>query len=329
LAFVSGKTMEILRRGEPVVAIGETKLSPSRDYQLYPILEKNQPTTIYGPGASAKSLIADFIAVLVQCNMAGFEDWWPISGNVLYLDWEACAEDHARREAAIKKGLGIEMPDTFNYRPCFQPLSADLPTLQDLVVRHNIVLTIIDSQMAATGYGLDAAQQASIYYNALRSLRCTTLTIDHVTKGEWRGDMESVGPYGSVVKYNRSRSQFEVKKLQYPGENVLRLDLIHRKHNEGRLLKTIGMKVTFENIGIGSDEKLDKIIFEKCETMESDKLRDRLLSALEEGGRTVNSLALDLRTSESSVRATLNRYKEDFRKDGDLWALQVSVTRGI
>jgi len=248
LTHITNKTVEIARRGEPMVPVGKKPETLKVTYQLAPILEKNQPATIYGPGGSAKSYLADFIAVLVQINVAGITDsksyWMPVAGNVLYLDWEASKEDHDRRVWAIKRGLGIDSDETFLYRFCSQPLVSDIHSIQSLVSNNNIDLVIIDSQMAVSGYGTDASQVASQFYNALRSLLCTSLTLDHVSKEDWKNS-DSVGPYGSVVKYNRSRSQFAIKKSQDAGENFIELSLIHRKHNEGKLLKPIGIRIKF------------------------------------------------------------------------------------
>ncbi len=238
LTYITAKIKEVARRGEPPKYIGRKPETIKREYQVWPILEKNQPTTIYGPGGYAKSYLADYIACLVQFNVSGIYGWMPMAGNVLYLDWEASPEDHERRVWAIKQGLGIDTEETFVYRFCHQPLAADLYNIQRLVAENDINLLIVDSQIAAAGHGPDPSQVSSQYYNALRSLHCTTLTTDHVSKSEWgkMTDSDSLGPYGSVVKFNLSRSQFEIKKSQIPGEDYMELALVHRKHNEGRLL---------------------------------------------------------------------------------------------
>ena len=271
--------VEHYRRGEQVVPVGLKPGTMRVEYQLAPILEKGQPTTIYGPGASAKSYLADYIAVLVQLNIAGIPSsdscWLPTAGNVLYLDWEASKADHERRVWAIKQGLDIDSEDVnsiFLYRFCSQPLVSDIPAIQSLVSQYAIDLIIVDSQMAAMGYGPDAAQAASQYYNALRTLRCTSLTVDHVSKEAWKGT-DSIAPYGSVVKYNRSRSQFEIKKSQDTDDNSLELSLIHRKHNEGKLLKPIGIRLLFHENPIG---ELESVTFENCNLAENPELSKTL-----------------------------------------------------
>ncbi|OGN94156.1 MAG: hypothetical protein A2Z75_08375 [Chloroflexi bacterium RBG_13_50_10] len=327
LAYVAGKTIEIARRGEPVKAIGKKPETMKVEYQLFPILERNEPTTIYSPGGYAKSYLAAYIACIVRFGGKGFSNWTPTPGNVLYLDWESSSQDHERRVWAIKQGLGIETEETFSYLFCHQPLAADIHRIQSIIAEGDIALLIIDSQMAAEGYGPHPAQVSSQYYNALRSLHCTSLTLDHVSKAEWGkvADDDSLGPYGSVVKFNRSRSQFEIKKSQTAGEDFMELALIHRKHNEGKLLKPIGIRIDFHSNG---DDELDKVTFKACEISDNpdlskvQSLRDRLAGILAAGTMVLKDLAEAVDKPEATVRSTLYRYKDTFVKVGQEWGLK-------
>jgi len=331
LTFISHKTIETARQGEPVRDVGKKPETMKIEYQLSPILEKNEPTTIYSPGGYAKSYLAAYIACLVQFNCKGITDshgcWTAISGNVLYLDWESCEQDHGRRVWAIKQGLGINTEETFQYRFCHQPLTADIYTIQRIISERKIALLIVDSQMAAEGYGPHPSQVSSQYYNALRSLHCTSLTLDHVNKAEWSKTIEadSLGPYGSVVKFNRSRSQFEIKKSQTAGEDFMELALIHRKHNEGRLLKPIGIRIDFHN---NTDGELEKVTFKACdisdnpELSKAQTLKDRLIGILSGGSMPLNKLARELDKPEGTLRSTLNRHKDTFVNLGREWGLR-------
>ncbi len=306
-------TMEEHRKGEPAVPIGKKPAVMKIEYQLYPILEMNQPTTLYSIGGSGKSYTADLIACLVQLGATGFPGspklWLPTPANVLYLDWEASFQDHERRVWAIKKGLGITTEETFLYRRCFQPLVNDLPAIQRMVSDNKIGLVIIDSQMAASGNGQDPAQQASQYYNALRSLHCTSLTIDHVNKSDWKGNgSESTGPYGSVVKYNRSRSQFELRKSQTVGSGFLELSLIHRKNNDGRLLQPMGIRINFNEDAAGD---LDSVTFTNCEVADNPvppctlSVPEQILAYLKRSSGYVKDIAEAIDKTESHVRKEL------------------------
>ena len=331
LTWITHLTMEIARQSEPPRPVGKKPETMKVEFQLLPILERNQPTTIYSPGGYAKSYLAAYIACLVQFNCKGItylgKDWTPTPGNVLYLDWESSFRDHARRVWAVKQGLGITTEETFEYLFCHQPLIADVRNIQRLVIEKKISLVIIDSQMAASGYGPDASQISSQFYNALRSLQCTTLSLDHVSKAEWGKmlDADSLGPYGSVVKFNRSRSQFEIKKSQTAGEDFIELALIHRKHNEGRLLKPIGIRIEFHN---NPDGELGKVTFKACDMSDNPELskvqtlKDRLTGILAGGSISLKELVETLDKPETTVRATLNRHKDTFVNLGKEWGLR-------
>jgi len=331
LTYVAGKTKEIARQGEPVKDVGKKPETTKIEYQLSPVLERNEPTTIYSPGGYAKSYLAAYIACLVQFNYKGITDfhgcWLPTAGNVLYLDWESSSQDHDRRVWVIKQGLGINTEDTFSYRFCHQPLASDIYNIQGIIAERKIALLIVDSQMAAEGYGPHPSQVSSQYYNALRSLHCTSLTLDHLSKAEWSktADADSLGPYGSVVKFNRSRSQFEIRKSQTPGEDFMELALIHRKHNEGRLLKPIGIRIDFHN-NTGGD--LERVTFKACDMSDNPELskvqtlKDRLTGILAGGSISLKELVETLDKPETTVRSTLNRHKDTFVNLGKEWGLR-------
>ncbi len=318
-------TINDYRKGEPVVEIGGKPETMELAYQLRPIMQKGEPTTIFGPGGSGKSYLADYIAVLVQLNEPGIYNWMPEFTNVLYLDWEAGQIEHERRIWAIKRGLEFaeDKPgDNIFYRFCSQPLADDIAEIQRATLECNAGLVIVDSQVAASGGDPDKAEAASRYYNALRSLRCTTLTIDHVPKNT-EGSKRM--PFGSVFKWNRARSLFEVMQCQEPGENVLELGLYHRKCNEGKLLKPIGITMAFHN---DISEQLEKVTFSETDIRDVPELakglslKDRLISLLREGLMGVSELAEATETTQGTVRTELNRNKDAFVKVGDEWGLK-------
>ena len=322
LTYITAKTMEIVRRGEPIKKIGMKPEQMKLEYTCYPILEKGQPTTIYGQGGNGKSYLAEYIGCLVQFNVCGVHGWLPTAGNVLYLDWESDYEVHTRRTWAIKKGLGIDTSETFLYRYCSQPLVYDIDQIRRLVSENNIELAIIDSQMAASSHVPgDPAVAIAQFYGALRSLRCTTLTIDHQNK---EGEL-----YGSIAKTNRSRSQFELKKAQEPDETFIEVALIHRKHNEGKHLKSIGIKINFIEDNEGH---LEEVKFQDCEVVNIHKLsevastlKDRIINHLASGATTAEDITESLPgTTINGIRVTLTRLKKSghiTRLDNQRWGL--------
>lgn len=321
IKYVCILTIKEYRKGEPVVQVGQEPASMETDYRLYPILEEGEPTTIYGPGGAGKSYLADYIAVLVQMNHPGTANWLPKSGNVLYLDWEASESIHNRRIWAIKKGLGITTNETVFYRFCTQPLAYDIIEIQHQILEHDIGLVIVDSQVAASSGDIERAEVASQYYNALRSLRRTSLTIDHVPKNVESG---KAMPFGSVFKWNRSRSLFELKKYQEPGEDTIELGLYHVKHNEGRLIKPFGIRVEFDYEGkiLQSVRFLATDIQEIPELIKGLSLKARIIGLLKSGEKMeVKEIAEIVEEEQSKVRARLNENKKTFKHFKDGWGL--------
>lgn len=333
LTYITHLTLEDLRKGKPLAHIGLEPPSMKVEYLLRPILQKGLPTTLFAPGGSGKSYIADYIAVLVQCNVTGLDGLWvPESGNVLYLDWESDDIDHKRRVWAIKQGLKLQDVmignETYFYQQMDRPLIDCISIVQQLVIDNMISLVIIDSHMAAQDNGIDQSQVSSRFYNALRSLNCTSLSIDHVNKTDWNGSNETVAPYGSVVKYNRSRAQFQLIKSQNSGDDFLELSLKNHKNNQGRLIRPFGIRVDFCN---NDNDELLWVKFKPCDVKDNTELANKTLTvwerielAIKENNRgmglSVKELAQVLNTTEGNVRSALNEHKDKhFMKKGELW----------
>ncbi len=317
LNYIAPMTLLHIREGEPTYKLGLQPKSMRLEYLLYPILEKGQATTIFAPGGTVKSYIALYIACGVQYNIPiMYGSWTPEKGNVLYLDWESTYESHNRRVWAIKKGLQIDnAEDTILYRHCDNPLVAEITAIQKLVSDNSISLVIIDSQTPASGYGQDAGQVASQFFNSLRSLGCTSLVIDHVSKADMQFGGDSSMPINSIVKFNRSRSVFSLKKVQTPGTNYVYIEMLHTKHNEGRLQEKLGIKVEFiENM----DGYLDKVDFNLCDlseiegaTPKGSNLQEKIMDVLADGGRrSAEEIAAALDTRPTVISKTLSQMKK-------------------
>ena len=260
------------RRPPEVIDINVDPDEEKLEYLLFPLLPKGQPTTIFSQGGVGKSLFCDYLAVLLTYGIASPIGFLPSMGlvNILYIDWEADAQTHKRYIKAIKKGLideGIVVPTEhkqIHYLHCEKPLGAYVEYIKYLVKKYQIELIIIDSQMAATSetpHGMTEAQVAGEYYNNIRSFNLTTLTIDHVTKQYMNGDNGTIAPYGSVVKYNRSRSQYELKMDETFDDNEHKeYVLVHKKHNLTRKQAPVGIAVDFHNEG----NELKSVTFGAC-----------------------------------------------------------------
>ncbi len=336
LSVITNLCFNTLQDGGETVNIDEEPKTMRVEYLLEPLIPINEPVTIYTAGGKGKSIFADYIAVLVQYGVIPSSNLPFVprgQANVLYLDWEADEETHRRYITAIKRGLRITDNTFIAYRRIEYPLAQVIDSIRTEIIKRNIELVIIDSQMAATASGtrgLTEAQVASEYYNLIRSFHCSTLTIDHITKQGMISSDGSEAPYGSVVKYNRSRSQFELRLPDDEDDSDHKeYALIHRKFNLGRKQKPLGIAVDFSNNG---NDELAKIEYNTCKLADNPSLekvlplKDRIKSLLLVRGQlTTVTIADQLSANEASIKTVLNRYKSTlFSKYGDTWGVLTS-----
>jgi len=297
------EVLQIYRQGEPVVEIHEVKPREGPRYRLAPLLLEGHPNYCYGEGSAGKSYLAAFFAVLVSsgAHRCGLD---PIPGNVLYLDYEMSGEEMQERILAIEEGLGEADCSRIQYRYCVQPFANEIETIQAIVAEQEIELVIIDSAGPALGGEKGDPKDPVIeYFRALRSLRCSSLTLDHVTKD--RDSRKS--PYGSVYKFNLARNLFELRSQQEPGEDSIQMGLYHRKANFGKLIPPMGLTATFTP---------PATIFTTCSVRDIPALaegmgiKERMKTSLMEAGTlSVNQIAEELDKPADTIRKILNRYR--------------------
>lgn len=191
------------------------------------------------------------------------------------------------------------------------------------------------ASMAGAYASLKDEQLAGIYYNILASWGVTTLTIDHVPKSNMNTDNGTGTAFGSVVKYNRARSVFELKQDGEPGENFIEIAFIHKKNNLGPKLKPFGLSIEFINQS-DNPNILEKVCFNPLDLKDSAKLekvrplwertRDAIIWDFGGNAQPLNQLAEHLETTQANIRTTVNRYANVFVKvggsrDGGLWGV--------
>lgn len=334
--YIVNETMKHLRREMPLVNLN-TPFSPKAvEYLIYPILPKNSSTVIYCAGGKLKSYTALYMGCLVQYGISNNDLGWQVKqGNVLYLDWEEPDKDaniQRKRFHAILKALNVTDETQFYYMPCSRSFIDMLSQIKRIIHARNIVLIIIDSQMAATAgnYNYQPDIVASLFYNAINSLQCTALIIDHVTKEDMRNGGEvAAAAFGSIVKYNRARVQYELKTSEIlPTE--FECSLIRTKNNNIPKIKPIGIKVNFDDDENGVERQT---FFKSLDLEQSAELYktmtpiDKIKSTLKHGPKTISYLTEATGLNKSAVNTNLRRYTNLFIKTNlksgkeDLWAL--------
>jgi AAA domain len=322
------------RKAPIIIDINTEPEIETQEYLLSLILALGHPATLFAPGGIGKSTFVEFIAVLLTYGIYSGIGIGACQGpvNILYLDWETDALIHKQHIKAIKKGLrdaGADIPDEHKqifFIKCEKPLTEYVEYIKQMIQQFDIKLIIIDSQMAATSeakQGQTEAQVGAEYYNCLRSFGITTLTIDHTSKATMAGLDSTATPYGTIVKYNRSRAQFELKMDDsFENSDHKEYVLVNTKNNLARKQKPLPFAVDFVNEG----DRLVSIAFTPCNLADNQTLSaksltkvQRLINALKKrpgNMGTIAELADDIQEADNvdAVGATLARAKDIFIK---------------
>ena len=296
-----GIVLQRHRAGEPAIHMSDYE-PPSYEpaFRLWPFLEDQEATVLFGDGESGKSMLAIFMGYLVATgtHSAGMR---PMRGNVLYLDYETSKDTMARRLKAIAEGFGEGKPEYFIYRRMVGPLATDLHAINNIVEKNSVDLVIVDSAAPAVGEP-ESAAPTNEYFVALRSLNCTTLTLAHVSK-----EGREQHPFGSIFWRNLPRSLFRARPRQ--STTQLLVGLRHHKNNNGPRLDDLAYSFNFEP-GMTRVDKADP--GEIDEMLDSAPLKTRIYRLLlSEGEMTVKAIAEEMGASVGVTRSTLNRLKDE------------------
>ena len=211
------------------------------NWLLWPLILEDEINILFGDGGNGKSLIAMAAAVSLQTQSSLLSGMIP-NGHTktMYLDWEASPNAHASR---LKKLMHPAPMLDMAYLRCSAPLHEIARQVKRHLTESGCSMVIVDSIAAACGGEPERADIALRLCNAVRALDTTALLIGHQTKG----NDDTGKPFGSVFWTNEARSTMEIKRQQDAGQDTMNLGLYHRKINDGRLEKPIGISVSFSD----------------------------------------------------------------------------------
>ena len=293
------------RKGAPEVLLtGDMDVIAQSKWLIEPILQEYNPTMIFGPGSSGKSWLGQYLAVLVDAGMShGGLTVEP--ANTLVLDWETSQDELGARITMLRKGMGLEGKSGVWYKAMSQGLASDLETVRKIVLNRNISFIVLDSLGSASAGEPESAEVVLRLFSSLRSLKVTSLCIDHTNK---EGTL-----FGSVYKFNSARQIFEIKKDQKPGEDKLVFGLFHKKANNSKLIKDIGFQLDFSQEGQVTVARQD---VRDTDLSHHQSVPDRILNAFRQnrgdGKMTVDDVteeiwAEDKPVSKEVVRTAMSR----------------------
>ena len=284
------------RSGSPAIEItGDMDVQAASRWMIEPILQLGHPSLIYGQGSSGKSWFAQYISVLADAGMnaSGLR---VEPARVLYLDWETTQEELGVRVAMLRKGLGLEVASHIWYREMNAGLYNDVEAIRHLIMDKDVNLLVLDSLGSACMGEPESAEIVLRMFQSLRSLRCTSLCIDHTNK---EGHL-----FGSVYKYNSGRQIFEMKKNQAEGEDSLEVALFHRKANNSKLIKPMGWTLRFSE-----DSAMLTRKDVKDTGLEKDlRIVDRIQNVLLGGAMLPKDIAEELDKEPNHIRKELSAW---------------------
>ncbi len=302
LTYITGKTLEIVRRGEPAVEVWPSDKRLEPEYVLEPIVYLKHPSVIFGEKGTAKSLFALTQGYIVQLpfrdNMLGFitrEESTP----TLYIDYEDDLSTFEARWSALERGFQCgAMPIV--YQRLASPLADNIELLQDRIAQYKIGFLIIDSLGLAAGGNLNEAEPAIRYHTALRKLGLPSLTVAHTSK-DFALKRRTV--FGSVYFTNLARSVWEVKADPEPDVNELAISLRQTDANYSAKHEAIGLRFSFKNDAI----KITRADLKDTGLSGELPLSIQIKALLRHDPLTVKDIAEALEKSEGTIKVTLIR----------------------
>ena len=296
LEQLSAAVLKTFRAGTPMITLtGNVDIQAQQRWFIEPVIQSYNPTLIYGPGSTGKSWFGQYLAVLADAGVShGGLTVEP--STVLYADWETDANEIDYRITMLRHGLGLTGPSGIRYMRLEQGLRNIVEDLRRNILAEGVTFLILDSLGSACGGEPESADVVLSMFSALRSLKITTLCIDHPNK---EGHL-----FGSVYKFNNARQVFECKKSQQQEEDKLIFGMFHRKANNSKLIADMGWELSFSEDAVTMERR------DVRDTPLEEHMRvvDRIESLLRRGPLTAFDISEDLGKSESHIRKELSEW---------------------
>lgn len=223
--------VEAERQGTPPSLLDDApEVEEIPDFNIHGLLiPRSHPSILFGDGGSAKSMLALDVACQLAC----------VGEIVLYCDWEADINDHARR---LRKLYPDQRPPILYVR-CERPLVHEADRLRTVCIEHGVTFTVMDSAAYGCAGAPEAAESALDYFRALRSLgKIGHFVVAHVNKSD-DGDKR---PFGSSFWHNSARATWHVKRSNPDDDGQMIYALVTpRKCNFGRLGSPLSLSINF------------------------------------------------------------------------------------
>jgi len=221
-----------------------------REYLVEGLVPKDHATTLFGDGASAKSILA----LSAGTAIAGGADSWMgrkvQNCPVIYCDFELDADEQCRRAYQVAQGVNLDKPphNLLYVSGLGRSAREVLMGCLEVCITEGVELFIIDSLgIALEGDAVEASDVIRFhnkYLDPFRAEGITLLVIDHQGKTQAGERYQGKRTFGSVYKEHLSRSVIQVEPGDR-GKGLLTATLRQTKHNFGPKAEPFGAKLTF------------------------------------------------------------------------------------
>jgi hypothetical protein len=251
---------------------------PAREFVVEQLIPRHHPTTLYGWGGTAKSLLA----VLLGLSVAGGREEFlgraiAVHGPVLYLDFELDADEQHRRVVQLATGADMEIPPGFKYVSALGVRTHDAVEFAlDACEAHGMVMVVLDSLGPAMVGDMAAAKDVIEFHNSyiapFKAAGITPILVDHQARQQAGEGYQSKGAFGSAYKEHLSRSLLQVEAGDRSAEEgALSVRLRHKKTNFGALADPFDVALSFS---------AEKIIARTRELTPADLAQEQTLNAV-------------------------------------------------
>ena len=301
-----------------LVTFAGRPVPPPREFIISELVPRYQPTTLYGWGGTAKSLLAVLLGLNVAAGRAKFLDRRiAIYGPMLYLDFELDADEQHRRVLQLAEGMRMEVPEDFLYASTLGFRTHDaIDFALGVCKERSAVLAILDSLGPAMVGDMAAARDVIEFHNCyiapFKALGVTPILVDHQARQQAGEGYQSKGAFGSAYKEHLSRSMIQVEAGdRSANDGVVNVRLRHKKTNFGTLAEPFDVSLSFsDEMIVAKTRELTPADRAGESTLNAD---ERVEAALEDGPAYPDEIAETTGLARNTVKNKINALKKDGR----------------
>lgn len=287
----------------------DAPLKKENQWLLEPFILDKAPNILFGEGGGGKTYIALrwMLSLATGVPFLGIKPLRVV--KCMFLDYE---DDDSEGSDRIMKLAGSktitpdgQTPDIdlmrnikyFNAEGI--PFHDLIPTLKELIAEHKIEFILIDSAVTACGGEPEKAETVGRFFNALKKLGVTTLTIAHETKSENHDHV-----FGSIFWRNFTRNMWNAQSEKNPVDSrEISFGLFHRKCNHASLRGNVPLRIfhgeDVVDITRGNSEEWGG---------KSLTVGERIVAMLRSGPKQFGQIAMDMEdVKKETITQTLTR----------------------